>query len=357
MLLDPRAPKTLADFVEAWPHLRQVGSEWVGPCPSCGGTDRFHVRSGSGATFGCRTCIDGEDDETKRTAKKTIIGILWSKGPSIRRRRQAKHKAAPPPPEPPAPTQPSSQRYGQRLWAQARPAAPGPVRRWLAERHLLHPLATMPECIRWHDEGFLVAALWGLDALKEAWPALPSSVPVAVHCVGIDEAGGKARRWGERDKTSLGPLSAAVLALGNPTTSEPTRIVEGLADALAVYSRCEGLVLAALTTVQVIVSRPGVLEHLRQAGSAHLHGDEGPAGQAAMNELVAALAAAGVKSLLYPDSEYDDPAERAAAHPWPDVDRYYFDEASGKQLSDGTLPLAEADRMAILSLTKEGPLK
>ena len=28
-------------------HLKKSGREWIGPCPLCGGTDRFHVRDGS----------------------------------------------------------------------------------------------------------------------------------------------------------------------------------------------------------------------------------------------------------------------------------------------------------------------
>ncbi|MCY3986423.1 MAG: hypothetical protein OXF23_05205 [Candidatus Dadabacteria bacterium] len=41
-------------------ELKRKGSELVGPCPSCGGTDRFHVRrEGQRAIVGCRGCIDG----------------------------------------------------------------------------------------------------------------------------------------------------------------------------------------------------------------------------------------------------------------------------------------------------------
>ena len=41
--------------------LRRRGGELVGPCPSCGGHDRFHVRprGDGGALVGCRGCIDG----------------------------------------------------------------------------------------------------------------------------------------------------------------------------------------------------------------------------------------------------------------------------------------------------------
>ena len=41
-------------------HLKKSGSEWSGPCPLCGGEDRFHVREVAGrALVGCRGCIDG----------------------------------------------------------------------------------------------------------------------------------------------------------------------------------------------------------------------------------------------------------------------------------------------------------
>ena len=41
-------------------QLKKSGSEWSGPCPLCGGDDRFHVREVDGrALVGCRGCIDG----------------------------------------------------------------------------------------------------------------------------------------------------------------------------------------------------------------------------------------------------------------------------------------------------------
>ena len=43
---------TIADAL----RLRRRGSEWNGPCPRCGGTDRFHVMPSG--LFGCRGCGD-----------------------------------------------------------------------------------------------------------------------------------------------------------------------------------------------------------------------------------------------------------------------------------------------------------
>lgn len=42
------------------PGLRRQGSEWVGPCPACGGRDRFSVHPGKGV-FHCRAAGRGGD--------------------------------------------------------------------------------------------------------------------------------------------------------------------------------------------------------------------------------------------------------------------------------------------------------
>jgi phage/plasmid primase-like uncharacterized protein len=41
-------------------QLKKVGSEWVGPCPRCGGRDRFAV-SARKRLFNCRGCEKGGD--------------------------------------------------------------------------------------------------------------------------------------------------------------------------------------------------------------------------------------------------------------------------------------------------------
>ena len=49
-------------------HLNKVsntkGGEWQGPCPGCGGKDRFHVwpeQNGGKGTYWCRSCGKGGD--------------------------------------------------------------------------------------------------------------------------------------------------------------------------------------------------------------------------------------------------------------------------------------------------------
>ena len=54
--------------------LTRRGREWVGPCPSCGGTDRFHVTDREGAArWGCRGCIDGHPSGEKQAATRAVL--------------------------------------------------------------------------------------------------------------------------------------------------------------------------------------------------------------------------------------------------------------------------------------------
>ena len=60
-------------------RLKRSGSEWVGPCPSCGGRDRFHVRPGfqARALVGCRGCIDGRGSGARREAYWRIRDLVF----------------------------------------------------------------------------------------------------------------------------------------------------------------------------------------------------------------------------------------------------------------------------------------
>ena len=70
----PTAP-VLADRLE----LKRTGHEWHGPCPACGGEDRFHVREGDQgrAIIGCRGCIDGQPHEVRRAQFKRIMALVF----------------------------------------------------------------------------------------------------------------------------------------------------------------------------------------------------------------------------------------------------------------------------------------
>ena len=69
----PEPPYTADDFLARFPDLRRRGRELAGPCPLCGGDDRFHVNQDG--VFGCRRCID---DDARQAAEnvKAIFSLL-----------------------------------------------------------------------------------------------------------------------------------------------------------------------------------------------------------------------------------------------------------------------------------------
>ena len=365
---------TVDEWVATWPSLRHVGVEHVGPCPLCGGRDRFHLREGQDgrAVVGCRGCIDGQPEALRRARFVELVRFVFPHQDASRPGNGS--LSTPKPKTPPRPAQASAltdeQRrnaeYGRRLWREADPiptppsTSPpdtSPPRLWLGERSLLHPYQTPPSVIRYHvGKRYIVAALWPIDAIRAAWPAGPAGEPPAVAVCAIDERGSKRYRqpW-DGDKRSYGPITetGALLALGDPEVlDEEVHICEGIADALAIYARQSGLVLASITKVNAILNRQGVRTRLAARRVRDWHDrDANHAGQDASERLTQALKEAGIHPIVAALGEHGDPADWSAALGWPLIDAAHFDEEAGKHYE--TNPPAEADRLAIHALTSK----
>ena len=71
---------TVAEWVAAVPELKRVGGQYQGPCPGCGGDDRFHVKEkGDGsALVGCRGCLDSNvpEDERRRNYGNIMADVF-----------------------------------------------------------------------------------------------------------------------------------------------------------------------------------------------------------------------------------------------------------------------------------------
>ena len=82
--------------------------EWNGPCPLCGGTDRFHVRDGgNGALVGCRNCIDGQSPNGRRQRFGEMLREVfperfkdWARPHAYRPRRMPQNRRTAPGPAP-----------------------------------------------------------------------------------------------------------------------------------------------------------------------------------------------------------------------------------------------------------------
>ena len=156
--------------------LTRRGREWIGPCPLCGGDDRFHVRdSGGRATVGCRGCIDGQSDGERAKRFGEVLRAVFP----ARAVTQARFPTMVPRPPPALVNghEPARRAIAGRLWAAAGPADRTPARAYLAGRSVWPPDGigpSLPASVRWLPRGTAgrdVAANW-YDVPKQTAGAL-----------------------------------------------------------------------------------------------------------------------------------------------------------------------------------------
>ena len=85
----PADRPSVVTVVAAHGDLQPRGGGWAGPCPVCGGDDRFHMKDrGDGtALVGCRGCIDNEPPEVRRKAFGEVMRVLFPDRPAPARSR------------------------------------------------------------------------------------------------------------------------------------------------------------------------------------------------------------------------------------------------------------------------------
>ena len=212
-----REPLPTADEWAARLDLRRSGGEWFGPCPSCGGTDRFHVRRGpAGALVGCRGCIDGQPADVRGKAFGAILQEVFPERTGEKRRANGNDFRAPA----------SSRRTGsapsskprdttgaaRRVWDVTRPLAGTIAERYLHARGVGH-VAVAPS-LRFSP------ALWHREA-GQSFPAIVASIQDVhgafrgVHRIWLAPDGSDKANVGPVKK-SLGSTAGGAVRLGEP---------------------------------------------------------------------------------------------------------------------------------------------
>ena len=352
--------------VEVWVvqlGLNKSGAEFVGPCPRCGGADRFHVREGQNgkALVGCRGCIDGRGKAQRFGELLRIVFPDWAgfdptrqkTGRAIGRKRPisprpSQHSAVSHDPATAAKRAPAI-----RLWEAASPADNTPARLYLARRWAWPPAGIGPDLslsVRWLARN---AAPPPVPELK--WHGLPhglrgaivyafhnaqSGELTAVSLDGLTDSGQRPdqAQTGLRWRRTFGVRNGAVF-IAQDKQGEELTLCEGEPDALALTAikQPSGTVLALGSTpgssnvVDVMQAmghdRPVVIEadtdlNLRKLAK----GKQTQTGQRAANSAAATLRQAGYRvriessSKPYPPETKRDPnqdygqdiAERAA---------------------------------------------
>ena len=344
----PRQPRTLADWTEAlaasgWKG-RKVGREHVGPCPVCGGEDRFHVAAGArvaviaSCRHGC-TFADLAAHVFPRplTARRGPRRPDWPRnrpkarrGPEngsqggsggfggiragsgavespVRRSSDLPRGRGTPGFRPGMEDHAPPVNTARRLWGRSGPVPMDPAhpaRRWAARRNLWPPDRTWPDAVRWieRDGGSLVAVFAPLGDWTEHPPASPSGVQL-VH---VDGEGQPRKDRGGLAKRSHGSMTGAVCVIGELAGSGTLHVVEGIADALAVAAREDGPAVATggaggfkrLAPDLAALSRPVLI-----------HADGDPAGIVAARRLLADLTRRGIAGAVRTYPPGCDPAQ------------------------------------------------
>ena len=202
--------------------------------------------------------------------------------------------------------------YGITLWNDARPVPTDnehPVRRW--SNGLLALTTPMPDAIRFHSERcYILCCVTTLENWLNAYPRTP--IPQAVHVIAIDPQGGKRylAKWDGANKRTYGRVHGCGFFLAGNLESNRFNICEGVKDALAIYEREPGAVIASLTTFSKLTNHNSLLKHIA-ARNPVLFPDMDEAGKLATEKLTRALRRAGATVKIRLGADGDDPADSA----------------------------------------------
>jgi hypothetical protein len=146
----------IAERLGIMAELKRAGREWVGPCPKCGGSDRFGLNADRGV-YNCRQCGGGDGIRLVElvqgvpfagaldfllgadTATPEEIRARARRAAEERRRREARAEAA----------RARAIERARAIWAEAKPAEATPVRDYLERRGITRALLPdMPRALR-----------------------------------------------------------------------------------------------------------------------------------------------------------------------------------------------------------------
>lgn len=168
MLTDPRLDEAkalpiaeIATMLEI-SGLKRAGHELIGPCPECGGDDRFAINTGKGV-FQCRRCGKrGDGIELVRWLRNCTLpeALTWLCGErheisaeerALRRQRaeegRKRSEAAA------EKRRAEAIQQARRIWRDGLPAEGSPVRDYLALRGFTRELLPrLPRCLRYHPD-------------------------------------------------------------------------------------------------------------------------------------------------------------------------------------------------------------
>lgn len=225
-------------------QLKRHGHEWTGPCPLCGGKDRFSINTAK-AIFNCRGSVGGDvirmvehieaqnflgacesinrcpppDGRSRQPSEEELRQIKIRRDEANRDRRARQEMA-----------ERANRRAAGELWREARQIASTPAEVYLHHRGIPTPREGWPDCFRFHpalaypQQGRMPALLCRADNVK--------GIPVAIWRIYLAPDGrGKARV--PNAKLGLGSVAGAAVRIGGE--GPHLGIAEGVETALGAW--------------------------------------------------------------------------------------------------------------------------
>ena len=262
--------------------------------------------------------------------------------------------------------------YGLTLWRQSKPIPRSfnhAARRWAAHRNLLPLLLPFPTGIRFGvyddkkrgERPYIIVLACPLSAWGDAYPHLPKPEPLKIQfqALWIDRLGNPVEQEDGGNKRTYGRFGevddSAVLCIGDPT-ADRVSVAEGVADALSIYSRRDGAVLATLGKPTGLCDKPNALESLALDGRiVRLYGDNDPDPDGEhwkkLETLGRMVADLGARAKLGENPSAEDPADAAAKDPFSIINRVNFDSTVKRYREQGSY---ESERDAWFSILGGG---
>jgi hypothetical protein len=278
--------------------LTRAGAELVGPCPLCGGTDRFSINTRK-KVFNCRGCnvggdviklvrhLDGSDF---KGAVETLVGNSTRLARTAKRTSTARNDR-----------NDEKQRASNAvwLWSQRRPITEG-TPPWLylrRERKYSGPLpATLGYLPARGPYPAAMIAAFGMAAELDE-PGIisaPKSV-VGVHLTRLTAEGKKAPNAAGKTKIMRGVCKGAPITISTPNDLLGMAVTEGIEDALSVYQGTGLGVWAAGSAGFMPALAPLIPEYIETV-TIYAHNDD--AGRSNAIALARTIKARGIEVLV-----------------------------------------------------------
>jgi putative DNA primase/helicase len=212
--------------------LKRVGAELIGPCPVCGGEDRFSINTRK-QVFNCRICEVGGDvialvRHLDQCGFKDAVGTLVGDGtrtptplPKTAKRQDDQNNVA----------------MAAWLWSWRKPITEDtPPWLYLRKRRYTGPIPATLGYLPARDPhpAAMIAAFGTTDEPEPGLITAPKAI-VGVHLTRLTADGEKAPDAAGKSKIMLGVCKGTPITISPPNDLLGMAVTEGIEDALSVY--------------------------------------------------------------------------------------------------------------------------